>query len=695
MARILVVGDKSASRSSVADPLRALTKHVVDECADGADAVRLAGERDHDLILVILGAIDSGAIDVAAQEVVGFDVLRSLRRTPRTRGARILLLASMQRQQDATERLKELGLAPDDLILCPIGVDEVIRRIEAALRLKAPEVAGGGDEVPPAPRRRGRSRDVVDLADELRGERDTLREIFEAFEDGLILMDRTGEILVANGAGLRLSKMLSAADLEHAAREVARGGATSPRFIAAEGTSAAVRAYPVSGGRVLLSLRDVTEERDDELRRLQAEKLASIGMLAAGVAHEINNPAAFVIGNIDALGGHMRLIEDQLRRFGLPNAAELEALLFEAKAILQESKEGMARIQRIVRDLSAFSHRDDDKGAPLTSLNAAVDSTLAMLRVELRHRATVERELRSEQLVQANPARLGQVFLNLVMNAVQAMQERDPSQNKIVVRTYDRGPLVVFEVTDNGPGIPTEAMDRIFDSFFTTKPPGVGTGLGLPISQGIVRSLGGQIEVESQPGSGATFRVLIPAAVAGSAEPAPVETPPPVYGRRRILAVDDEALLLKAYRRMLSDHHDVTTALGGRDALRILEKDAGFDLVLCDLQMPEMSGMELHRIIQASHPALADRFVFVTGGAYSAEAKSFLEQAVACINKPFRIEELLLVIEQRTSVDAVPRDDSRPTEEVSGGTPSRRPATPAVASGGWSASPSGSPKRIV
>src|SRR5262249_38893292 len=159
-------------------------------------------------------------------------------------------------------------------------------------------------------------------------------------------------------------------------------------------------------------------------------------------------------------------------------------------------------------------------------------------------------------------------------------------------------------IDDNGPGIPPDVLPRIFDSFFTTKPRGIGTGLGLPISQGIVRSLGGEISVESVWGEGATFRVRLPAVVAAAPLSPPDITPAPrEYVRRRILAVDDEALLLKAYRRMLSDVHEVVTALGGHEALRTLQHDASFDVILCDLQMPEMSGMDLHTAVQVRFPA--------------------------------------------------------------------------------------------
>jgi CheY-like chemotaxis protein len=223
------------------------------------------------------------------------------------------------------------------------------------------------------------------------------------------------------------------------------------------------------------------------------------------------------------------------------------------------------------------------------------------------------------------------------------------------VRSYDQDGFVVVEVQDNGPGIPEEVLPRIFDSFFTTKPRGVGTGLGLPISQGIVRSLGGEITVDSRPGAGAIFRVRLPAVAAPIPAPEPENTlPPRGYSRRRILAIDDEALLLKAYRRMLSDVHDVQTAVGAQEALRVLASDREFDAVLCDLQMPDISGAELYATVRGRYPALADRFIFVTGGAFSTDAKRFLEES-AClvINKPFRVEELLTMIDRKVEASAV------------------------------------------
>jgi CheY-like chemotaxis protein/anti-sigma regulatory factor (Ser/Thr protein kinase) len=271
-----------------------------------------------------------------------------------------------------------------------------------------------------------------------------------------------------------------------------------------------------------------------------------------------------------------------------------------------------------------------------------------MLRSELRYRTTVERDLCSTGLVRASAARLGQVFLNLILNAAHALGDLHPKRNRLYVRSRDEEESVIVEVEDNGPGIPSEVMPRIFESFYTTKPPGIGTGLGLPISLDIIRRYGGELSAISDPGKGALFRVRLPAAKVAKAARAKSLECPKVETRRRVLAIDDEALLLKAYQRMLSAHHDIEIKLGAREALRLFGQDRNFDVVLCDLQMPEMSGVELHAMVKEQWPELAGKFIFITGGAFSVEARRFLEDpTVVCINKPFQIRELMELIEAR------------------------------------------------
>jgi signal transduction histidine kinase len=651
MARILLVDDNQDSRFAVIETLRKLTDHAVEEVDSGPAMLERVRRNDYDLVL----------LDVQMPGMDGFEVCRRLRADDKTRRLPVLFLTATHYQVES--RLKGLEVGADDFIVQPISNQELVARIKSVLRVKAlaDEIRQHNTELESKVRQR--TVDVEKLANQLRAERDILRETFDVFEEGLSLVGPAGALEVVNATGRRLYDSSARAELEALARETIDKAAACERSLAQGGRAFVARAYPVSGGRAVLFVRDITEEREREVRRLQAEKLASIGMLAAGVAHEINNPAAFVLANIEALCGQMRLIEERIK--DLPGAAgrstEVGGILFEATAMLQESKEGMVRIHRIVRDLGSFSHADDDSTGPI-SVNGAVESALTMLRNELKYRARVERDLRATSAVRANSARLGQVFLNLIMNAAQALDEAGIKRNVVTVSSFEDGTDVVVQVQDNGPGIPADVMPHIFDSFFTTKPRGVGTGLGLPISQGIVRSMGGEITVDSRPNAGSIFRVRLPAVAAPIAAAAPESTQPPQgYSRRRILAVDDEALLLKAYRRMLGDVHDVQTAVGAQEALRLLTSDRAFDVVLCDLQMPDVSGVELYAVVRARFPALADRFIFVTGGAFSSDAKRFLEESsCSVIHKPFRVEELLTMIESKIEASAA-ADDSEAT----------------------------------
>ncbi len=658
MARILLVSQDGEQQSAVAAAVRAQGRHAVVAVARGDQALREAATGTYDLALVHADLSDGN----------GFEVCRRMQTLARTRSLPVILLARSDGQAENRRRGLECGAV--DFIVQPIDSIEIMARIEATLRTKshADEVDRHNQEL--AEKVVERTRQLETLAAELRIERDALRETFDVFQDGLLLLDSRGEVLIENTAGRRLldraplaSSHRSSGDGQDGvvgtsffesiaafAREAIGHNATYCRTLTWKGRQLDVRANPAVGGRALVYVRDVTEERDRELRRLQAEKLAAIGMLAAGVAHEINNPASFVLANVDSLAGILRKLDETLRTEKVyEEAGRLEGIVFDAMTVVQESKEGMARIHRIARDLHSFSRIDDDASA-LSDVNSAVDSALTMLRSELRYRATVERSLCATQLVRASAARLGQVFLNLLLNAAHALAGLHPRRNRLLVRSRDEGDHVIVEVEDNGPGIPPEIMPRIFESFFTTKPPDLGTGLGLPISLDIVRRAGGDLVAESEPGHGAIFRVRLPAAVGVPQTKTRSVSSLQSVQRRRVLAIDDEALLLKAFQRMLVPHHDIETKLGAREALLCFGQDRCFDVVLCDLQMPDMSGVELYAAVKQQWPELAERFIFITGGAFSAEARRFLEDPnIACINKPFQLHELLQLIEARAS----------------------------------------------
>jgi CheY-like chemotaxis protein/two-component sensor histidine kinase len=306
---------------------------------------------------------------------------------------------------------------------------------------------------------------------------------------------------------------------------------------------------------------------------------------------------------------------------------------------LQEARDGGIRVREIVRDLKTFSRGDDD-AKELVDVRRVLQSALALAANELRHRAQLEIALSPAPPVLASEHRLGQVFLNLVINAAQAIPEGRAGEHRIRAATgADPDGRALVEIADTGSGIPPEVLPRIFDPFFTTKPVGVGTGLGLAICHSIVAALGGEITVETQVGRGTTFRVFLPAAESRPAAQTELAPSPAPRRRARILVVDDEPLVGRAVQRILAPH-EVVACTSGAAALAQLSSGP-FDLVLCDLMMPEMTGIELHARLAAEAPEVAQRIVFLTGGAFTADAREFLDRVPnACLEKPFEPEAL-------------------------------------------------------
>jgi CheY-like chemotaxis protein len=317
--------------------------------------------------------------------------------------------------------------------------------------------------------------------------------------------------------------------------------------------------------------------------------------------------------------------------------------LREMEQVLREALMGADRVRRIVKDLKTFSRQDEDGKGPV-DLRAVMDSAAKLAAGELRPRAQLVRQYSEVPRVEGNEPRLAQVFLNLIINAAQALPEGKPEQNEVrlVTRRVDEE-HVVAEVHDTGSGISPEVLGRIFDPFFTTKPVGVGTGLGLALCHAFITAMGGRIEVESQVGRGTVFRVTLQVAKGEVARVARVvESKEGVSMRGRVLVVDDDPLVSSALRRTLAREHDVEVVVSSKQALQLLLSPQGlFDVVLCDLMMPEMTGMELHAQLLAAEPARAARMVFVTGGAYTPAAQSFLERVEnPRLEKPFEPEKL-------------------------------------------------------
>ena len=377
--------------------------------------------------------------------------------------------------------------------------------------------------------------------------------------------------------------------------------------------------------------QDVTETKEVQARVVFSDRMISVGTLAGGVAHEINNPLATISASLEMIS--------EVR-----NDAEV-----------RDARRAVERIRTIVRGLGAFSRVDDDTRQPV-DLVRIMELAIGLASNEIRHRAKLVKHYGVVPHVSANAARIGHVFLNLLTNAAEAFDEGDADQHEVnvVIRTDDAG-WAVIEVSDNGCGIAREIQGRVFDPFFTTKGLGRGTGLGLSISHGTVRALGGDITFRSTVGKGSTFTIALPPTVESPRRRTPSVQPKTEAVRRgSVLIVDDDVLFTNSLRRLFTAEHEVTVINDGRIALERLRAGQRFDVILCDLMMPELTGAELHAALRELSPALADQVIFITGGAFSPASQQFLERITnLCFEKPCDLGELRAAVRRRIAAPTI------------------------------------------
>jgi PAS domain S-box-containing protein len=415
-------------------------------------------------------------------------------------------------------------------------------------------------------------------------------------------------------------------------------------------------ALEIAGEQVVLAIsRDVTEQTRAQEQLLVSERMASIGLLAAGLAHEINNPLAVVVANLDLATADVAGLRER--------GTDANGLAEE----LDDAREATERVRQIALDLRLFSRTEHEQHSAV-DLRKVLESTLRMAANEIRHRARLVTDFAEVQPIGGNPSRYGQVFLNLLVNAAQAIPEGHAEENEIRVSMRPEGPdHVVVEVTDTGPGIPPGILEHLFTPFFTTKPQGVGTGLGLSICERIVAAAGGDISVESRVGHGTTFRVrLLTLASAvpkvtgagadfsarhdsspGTQEPsAAPATPPARMGR--VLVVDDDAAIVKVIERTLAPQHRVVAVTTAAQALAQIVAGERFEVILCEVMMPEMSGIDLHGALLTTAPDQADKMVFLTGGNSTEGGRAFLGQvANPRVDKPLDTRSLIAIVNQQ------------------------------------------------
>jgi signal transduction histidine kinase len=381
-------------------------------------------------------------------------------------------------------------------------------------------------------------------------------------------------------------------------------------------------------------LREATfraERRKIQEQLLISDRMASVGTIAAGIAHEINNPLAVVLWNLELL------------RDDLAGAAAAP----DSRRLVAEAMDAGERVRGIVADMRTLSRTPASRSAPV-DLTRAIDRALQIAAGTVKHRARIVRDYQPVPTVLADESKLVQVLINLLTNAADAIPPDRHGDGCITVgtRTTEDGKVVAW-VRDDGVGIPSDIRDRVFDPFFTTKDVGVGTGLGLSISHNLVTSMQGRLELASEPGRGTTASVILEAAAADEPARRSSETIPALKARRkaRILVIDDEPAIGTVAARLLGRNHDVQAVTSGAAALARLEGGQRFDLILCDVLMPGMTGLDVHARLRASYSDQADRVVFMTGGVSQESRDAAARLSATVLDKPLNARALSAFID--------------------------------------------------
>jgi len=618
--RILVVEDEGIVAWDIQKSLGDLGFEVTGVAGTAEEALKLASESRPDLVLMdihIRGPEDG----IAAAEAL------------RTRFGMAVVYLTAHGDAETIERARRT--APLAYLIKPFKKTELYSSVQIAL---------------------ARHQLELQLRERERLWATTLRSI----TDAVVTTDAAGNVAFVNpaaealtgwaqadAAGRSLSEVLQLRDertsaplapLERALRERAacavealllrRDGMVRP----VSGSLAPVVDADAVRGSVTV-LRDLTEQRHTQARLEQQDRLASLGALAAGVAHEINNPLAFITANLS-------YVVEELGH--LP--AEQQGPLSDVLAALSEANDGAKRVARIVADLRQLS-LPPEAGEMEANVQQSVEWAVDVSTPQWKHCARVVRDLQPVPPAAIDRTRLGQVLVNLLVNAAHAIEPGHADRNEIRVRTFtDVQGRAVVEVEDTGAGMPEDVRTQLFTPFFTTKARGKGTGLGLSICHGIAQSVGADLEVWSEVGRGSTFRLSIPPAFAPAA-PKVKELRPaaPASPRGRVMAIDDETPVLRAIERALGGRHVVRCVASAREALDELAAKAApeYDVILCDLMMPQMTGSDFYRLLKTARPDLVDRVIFLTGGTFTPSMDQFIQEVTNLrVDKPFDLDHL-------------------------------------------------------
>ncbi len=510
-------------------------------------------------------------------------------------------------------------------------------------------------------------RALVQLRDTQGSETQT-RLLLARATDGIVVVDGSGAVVFANPAACGLVGVESADRLQRIFDEKTpeKGKPAVYEVELANGATSSVT------GTAIASMWEGREATIIQLQptlrpsvpppvgpRVPEDRLRAIGRLAAGLAHEVNNPLTFVLANLESLRESHQVIRRFVRKLrvdlandgeirpktfeALTEEANLEEVIDDAADMLTDCNKGMHRIQDIARSLGTFSRADDEQ-AELIDLARVVDDACAMVFNQIRYRARLVKRFEPIPNVAAYPGRIAQALVNMLTNAVEAIDGGAYDKHRIVVSTRSENDHVIIGVSDTGVGIDEADHERIFTPGFTTKAQDGGMGLGLSLCKRVAEEHGGRVEAHRLPEHGMRFELVIPVdtglqPVERKRDSRPISEAPTT--RSRILIVDDDAMVLSALRRRLRRRYDIVTVLGGVEALARIAEDSRFDAIVCDLMMPEVDGKSFYDTIAQSYPKLVERIVFMSGGAFTPRLRKFAASVSnPMLQKPVTREDL-------------------------------------------------------
>jgi two-component system NtrC family sensor kinase len=671
---ILLVDDHEGNRYAKRRTLQRAGYSVI-EAANGEEALRLVATRHPPIVL----------LDIKLPDISGLDVCQKIKGDPATASTMVVQLSATF--VEGRDKIRGLDQGADVYLVEPIQPDELIATVRAMQRLVEAERSLRQAHDTLESRVQERTADLAQVnaalqqeiaehkrtTEALRQSHQFLQSTLDALATPVAILDASGTIDAVNTAwqhavaskgfappaysrGMTYAAFLSAVDGNTPGVQAILAGLdevlaqqrhafhiehSSHASAAAESRCLLIRMTRFEapqGLQVVVVHEDITDIKQAEaaIRHqqeilFQHEKLASMGSLLASVAHELNNPLAVVRMQVD-------LLDEEAANTPLSDRT-------------RELQQATEHCMRIVRNFLTLARQNPPQRSAV-QFNTIVEEALELLAHALRlDNITVLTRLSHElPLCEADPVQMHQVVINLLVNAQQALRDSTPPRQITITTAFDQTQnRLVCEFADTGPGIPAVIQQRIFEPFFTTKPLGVGTGIGLSLCRTIVESHGGTIDVTSQTGQGAVFRIELPlgSQLPLAGEPSPAPALAPSASASTIFVVDDEPGIRRALAHLLRrEGHTVDTAMDGRQALHMLQEQQ-YDLVLCDLRMPELDGPGLYRQIATSQPHYRQRFVFLTGDTLSPETEAFLKQSGAPrLVKPFSAAEGRQVVRQ-------------------------------------------------